>query len=208
VWVLLVLVMGWLWRLFLWTRFLFLVSRLKLRLVASHPDRAGGLKFAGISVQAFSIVAFALSTIVAGTIANRVMHNGTDILSFKYAVLAFVVFVVALFASPLLIFMAPLLKTWRNGVFEYGALARNVGARMERKWLNHPADDTALDATDFSATTDLYAVACNVYSMGVVPLSLVNLLALATATVLPFLPVVAMAISPAVMLQKLAGVFL
>jgi hypothetical protein len=205
VWILLVLVLGWLWRLALWARFLFLVSRLKLRLVASHPDRSGGLKFVGISAQAFSVLAFSLSVIMAGTIANRVMHDGVSILSFKYIVLGYTAFILALLAGPLVVFAGQLLETWRRGIFEYGALARGVGLAMERKWLGRAAGDTALDANDFSATTDLYSIVSNVYGMTVVPLSLTNVVVLVVATLLPFAPIVAMSVSPEVILQKLMG---
>jgi hypothetical protein len=51
----LALLFGWLWRLGLWGRFLFLVSRLKLQLIASHPDESGGLRFLSIAVLAFSL---------------------------------------------------------------------------------------------------------------------------------------------------------
>ncbi len=50
--ILLMLVLGWFWRIILWARFLFLVSRQRLQLIAAHPDHAGGLRFLGISVQA------------------------------------------------------------------------------------------------------------------------------------------------------------
>jgi hypothetical protein len=205
VWILLVLVLGWLWRLMLWTRFLFVVSRLKLKLIASHPDRAGGLKFVGISAQAFSVLAFSLSAIVAGTVANRVLHDGASILSFKYIVLGYTAFILALFAGPLVVFAGQLLETWRRGMFEYGALARGVGLAMERKWLGRPPGDAVLDANDFSATTDLYSIVSNVYGMTVVPLSLTNVVVLVAATLLPFAPIVAMSVSPEVILQKLMG---
>ena len=41
------LLLRWWYRLLLWFRFLFLVSRLNLNLSPSHPDRAGGLGFLG-----------------------------------------------------------------------------------------------------------------------------------------------------------------
>src|SRR5262245_7939767 len=43
---------GWLWRVFLWARFLWLMSRLDLRLIPSHPDHAGGLMFVSDSLRA------------------------------------------------------------------------------------------------------------------------------------------------------------
>lgn len=206
--ILMILLVGWLWRLAIWTRFLFLVSRLQLRLVPAHPDRAGGLKFVGISVQAFSFVAFPMAAIVAGTVANRVMHDHAAILSFRYVLLGFDALIAALFLGPLLVFVRKLMAAWRWGIFEYGALARGLGRQMEKKWIGQTASAEALDANDFSATTDLYSIAANVYGMTLFPVSLANLIILFVATILPFVPVILMSVSPDVLFQKLTGIVL
>jgi hypothetical protein len=206
--ILLILLLGWLWRMVLWARFLFLMSRLNLHLVPSHPDRAGGLKFVSISVQSFSALAFILGVIGAGTVANRVMHDGFTFLSFRYVILGLVIFCVVFFSAPLAMFLHQLLTTWRRGALQYGALARSVGLQMERRWLGHGVDATAIDANDFSATTDLYSVAANVYSMNVLPLDLRTLGIVAVATILPFVPVVLMSVSPEVIVEKLTGILL
>ena len=73
---LLLLIFGWCWRLALWTRLLWLIARLELRLVASHPDRCAGLSFLGHSVRAFAIVALALAVIVAGRSAHMSLLGG------------------------------------------------------------------------------------------------------------------------------------
>ena len=56
---LLLLGLGWLWRLYLWGRFLWQLSRLDLRLVPAHPDQTAGLKFVGYAVRAFALLGFA-----------------------------------------------------------------------------------------------------------------------------------------------------
>lgn len=79
-----------------------------------------------------------------------------------------------------------------------------------RKWLKRlgAVDESALEAPDFSATTDLYQVVSNVYDMGVIPIDLRNLLLLIIATLLPFVPVVLMAMPFDVILQEIAGLLL
>ena len=54
----------WLWRFFLWIRFLYDVSRLRLDLVPTHADGAGGLGFLGTTHTMFGILAFALSSVL------------------------------------------------------------------------------------------------------------------------------------------------
>jgi hypothetical protein len=63
---LLFVLLGWVWRLLLWTRFLWRVSRLDLQLVPAHPDRAAGLMFVAHSLRVCSMLGFAVGAIVAG----------------------------------------------------------------------------------------------------------------------------------------------
>jgi hypothetical protein len=50
------LVYRWLWRTFIWCRFLWRVSKLNLQLVPNHPDQAGGLGFLGEAHRLFAIL--------------------------------------------------------------------------------------------------------------------------------------------------------
>jgi hypothetical protein len=68
--------------------------------------------------------------------------------------------------------------------------------------------EKGLEASDFSATTDLYSVVANVYTMNIVPLSLRNLAVIAVAVLLPFAPIELFAVSPIELLKKLTGVLL
>lgn len=189
---LLCLVLGWIWRLVLWTRLLAKLARLDLRLVASHPDGAAGLMFVGYSVRAAALVGMGLSAIVAGSVANHVVHAGTPLAEYRYYVGALVLVVVALVAGPTSVFSRRLLDAWRHGLFEYGALADRVGLAFERRWMakTPPEKGSPLEVPDFSATTDLYAIVANVYAMQFAPLDLRSVVLLILATLLPFVPVV------------------
>jgi len=188
---LLIAVLGWIWRLALWTRILWLTTRLDLHLMASHPDRAAGLGFLAISVRGFSIVSAAFAIITAGRAGNVVLLAGAlpprQFVIYAGAQLAFA----TLFVAPLLAFTPALLKTWRKGTLEYGSLSRRVGSAFEDKWFvaNRGAEPAALDKPDFSATTDLYSITANVQAIRFVPIDNASLLMLAGATLLPFVPV-------------------
>jgi hypothetical protein len=188
---LLVLVYGWLWRLALWARFLFLMSQLDLHLIPGHPDRVGGLMFVSSSLRGFRLISFALGAIVAGSVANSQIHQGKPLLDFKNLAIGLLVFLLILFVGPLTIFLKKLRETKMRGVFEYGALAGAVGTQFEAKWLrqNGSLDETPLGVPDFSATTDLYAVTANVYAMRVVPFNARDLIGpILISAMLPFLP--------------------
>jgi hypothetical protein len=187
----LILFFGWLWRLLLWSLLLWRVSRLDLHLVPAHPDLSGGLQFVGSSLRAFPPLSFALGAVVAGGIANRVVHQGMHLIDFKYVIATLVVAILIFFVAPLTVFTREILQTRRRGIFQYGALAGAVGRQMERKWLdrNESADEAALDVQHFSATTDLYQLVSNVYQIKSVPLDLQDLVAVIVAVLLPFVPV-------------------
>lgn len=209
---LLVLLLGWLWRLFLWTRYLWLVSRLKLRLVASHPEGAAGLMFVGDSLGAFSILGVAIGALVAATELAHVWAGapvGPEQLG-KVAA-GTIVAVVLVFAAPLLVFSAPLLRCWKEGRIAYGALAQRMGEAMEDKWMRQPPTDEAaepLSSADFSAATDYFQLVSNVHTMRPIPIELRNVLPLAVATALPF-GVVALALVPFdKLLQQAVAMFL
>ena len=203
----LVLFFRWLWRLGLWTRFLFLMSRLDLRLIAGHPDGVGGLKFVSSSLRGFRLISFALGAVVAGSIANRQIHHGAQPLEFKNLVIGLLIFLLILFAGPLTIFFKKLRETKRRGVFEYGALARNIGAQFEAQWLlrhKESIDQSSLKVQDFSATTDLYSVTANVYAMREVPFTLRDLIGpIGVSAMLPFLPLALLAVPLDVILRAL-----
>ncbi|HEY6400458.1 MAG TPA: hypothetical protein VI479_03550 [Blastocatellia bacterium] len=188
------LLFGWLWRVFLWARFLWLMARLGLRLIPSHPDHAGGLMFVGDSLRAFWLVGFALGAIVAGAVANRVTLYGESLATFKHITIGLVVFVLVLFAGPLTLFIGKLRETKRRGDFVYGALAGEVGRQFERRWIERErrSDDDAPNAPDYSSTADLYGIAANVYGMKDFPFGLRSLGLLAVMALLPFVPVALM----------------
>jgi hypothetical protein len=69
------LLLRWFWRMFLWTSFLFSVSRLKLFLVATHTDFAAGLGFLSEGQKAFGPIVFAGGTVVAAEVGNAIAYQ-------------------------------------------------------------------------------------------------------------------------------------
>jgi len=192
----LVLFFGWMWRIALWARLLFLISLLNLRIQPAHPDKMGGLKFVGTSLFNFSILSFAIGAVAAGTMGNYIWHGAIAPLECKNPILVLVVVIAVLFAGPLLVFVRNLVRARADGIFRYGKLAGNLGSAFEARWLQHPetADTEALDVQDFSATTDLYSITANVYQMQLIPFDVKTLTRPIIAALLPFIPVALMTI--------------
>jgi hypothetical protein len=200
-----VLVLMWLWRAAVWAIFLRNVSRLELRLVASHPDHMGGLRFVMASLRAFSPVGLALAVGISGTIAERVFVGGTRVTQFAPVIGVVVVVLLLLFVGPLFVLSKPLKKIRTRAIFSYGRLASGVGYHFEREWLR-PAEDVpagALQSAEFSATTDLYSIITNANTVRVIPIDLNGVVPLVLAILLPFVPL-ALFEMPLVELLKLA----
>jgi hypothetical protein len=187
---LIVLLLGWFWRLVLWARLLWVASCARLDLVPPHPDRSAGLRFVGYSVRAFAPVGFALGVIVAGALANTVARHELPLTTYRNVCVGLLAFVIVVFSAPLLAFVRPLTATWQHAIHDYGAFAHGLGQGFERKWLRGAKPDTpALGLQDFSALNDLYQCAGTVYTIRVLPIDTQSLLLLAVATVLPILVV-------------------
>jgi hypothetical protein len=182
----------WLWRIVVWALFLRKVARLDLQLVPVHPDLAGGLGIVATSLQAFSPLAFALGASTAGGIAEGLLLEGRALDAYRWMPAILVLVVLGLFVAPMLVFTGPLVRARVRGALAYGELAEALGRRFEQRWLGRgpDLDEKALSAPDFSATTDLYAIAANVRAMRLVPFDLRALVPLLFAALLPFLPLV------------------
>ena len=60
----------WLWRFVTWGWMLRDIARCDLRLVATHPDRCGGIAFIGQYPKTYMMFVFALSTVVAAGVLS------------------------------------------------------------------------------------------------------------------------------------------
>jgi hypothetical protein len=81
----------WYFRLFIWGRFLWHVSRIDLQLVPTHPDRAGGLGFLSNMSYAFAPLLAGQGVMFAGVIADKIFYAGVKLTDFKMELIALVV---------------------------------------------------------------------------------------------------------------------
>jgi hypothetical protein len=203
---LLKLLLGWLFRLVLWARLLWLISRLDLQLVPSHPDRCAGLAFLGQSLRAFAIVAMAVAVIVAGRSAQIALAGGNLPTPQLYFNIGLLLTTVALLIAPLAVFTPTLMRERRRGIFEYGMLAERAGRLFEQRWLDRQRSDEALlQQPDFSAAADLYQIVSNVGAIRFVPVGLKDVATLVLAMLLPFVPVLLLAVPTEVIWEHLSS---
>ena len=184
------LLLRWYFRLFIWVRFLWQVSRLELTLLPTHPDRSGGLGFLGLVGHAFVPLLLAQGTILAGTLANRIFYAGAKLPEFKVEMIGLVAAVLLAVLGPTLVFAPKLAAAKRAGLGEYGALAQRYVREFDRKWLRGgaPPDEPLIGSADIQSLADLGNSFEVVKGMRLVPFTLQTVLQLAVVTLAPVVP--------------------
>jgi hypothetical protein len=176
--------------LFVWYRFLWLVSRMPLRLNALHPDQTGGLGFLNASVFAFVPVLVAQTTLTSALVAGRIWQEGATLPQFTNELVAVVAFLMLLVLLPQTFFAIQLERAWRAGIGQYGVLASRYVERFRQKWLcTHPLTHERLIGTsDIQSLADLANAFQVIRGMYLVPISKTTVVRLGLAVAAPLLP--------------------
>lgn len=186
------LLFRWYYRLFIWARFLWQVSRVRLDLLPTHPDRSAGLGFLSNVSFAFVPLLLAQGALVAGTMSNRILYGGAHLIDFKLDIIGAVAFVLLFVLGPLLVFSPQLGQVKRNGRREYGALAQRYVREFDTKWLRGgaPRDEPFVGTGDIQSLADLGNSYEVIREMNLAPFNTKTVLQLAVTTVAPMLPLV------------------
>lgn len=204
------LLLRWYFRLAIWWRFLWQVSRLPLELKAVHPDRAGGLGFLGESVYGFMPVLFAQGVVVSGLIASRVLMGTRSVIEFRGEISVLVTALIAEVLIPMLFFTPDLIAARRDGIRKFGALAMAYARDFERKWLdgNEPAGEPLLGSADVQSLADLAGSNDIVHGMRPVPFDMLTTIRLIVVCSAPFFPLVLTAIPFGELMRRLVAMLL
>lgn len=186
------LMLRWLYRLVIWGRFLWHVSRIDLDLIATHPDRNGGLGFLGGSAYAFSPLLASFSALVAGLVASRILFEGASLTDFKLEIVSVVATGMVLVFGPLTVFAPRILAAKRSAKRKYGAFAAEYMRGFDRRWLQDSGRDVeaVLGCADIQSLADLDNVYTIIKEIKPVPFSRDMVLQLIWGTLAPFFPLV------------------
>jgi len=180
----------WLWRLIVWARFLWTVSRLKLELVATHADHAGGLGFLGNAHGTFGILSFALSTVLSTEVGYLIVYEKANIASFQIPFLVMLLAVELIFLGPLLMFYPIMSRTRLAWARAYTLLVVRYNRAFHAKWIEGKtsSEEPLLGSPDIQSLADLGTGFEYIKGMKLVPCSLRVATQLAIATSIPCLP--------------------
>jgi hypothetical protein len=201
----------WLWRLVIWTLFLWDMSRLRLKLVATHSDMAGGLGFLGTAHVPLSIFPFALGSVIAAEVAFRIQFEILNLVILQTMgplLLAYLLFVEFVTFGPLLLFVPVLARVRREGLSAYGMLVQWHNQLFDDKWIGarRQGADLPLGNPDMSSLIDLGDSFSVVRQMSVFPVGRMQFVEVAVVACIPGLPFALLLLPFSEVLRLLLGV--
>jgi hypothetical protein len=184
------LLLRWYFRIFLWARFVWHVSRIKLNLMTLHPDRAGGIGFLSNVPFAFAPLLMGQGVLMAGVFANKILYAGASLPDFKMELIALVMAMVFIVMGPILVFTPQLARCKRLGVIEYGRFAQRYVRDFDLKWLHGSTtpDEQLLGSPDLQSLADLGNSYEFVKGIKLVPFTKEAVITMVVFTLLPVLP--------------------
>jgi len=184
------LVLRWGWWFMVWAAMLFRISRLKLKLIPTHPDRAAGLGFLAIYPSVFSGLSFALSCVISANMLKDLALQERPPEIVWFAIAGWLGLNLMVFLGPLLAFSRPLFAAREQALLEYGRMATRQHLAMRRKWTGETTDGNPVDAQTLPSLSELQTNVQAIRDMGYTPANRGTMVHIIVAAGLPFLPVV------------------
>jgi len=202
------LLLRWYFRIFIWLRFLWRVSKIDLRILPIHPDSCGGLGFLAELSVAFVPLLIAQGVMVSGSLANEIFFNGRKLTDFGPEIVALIVAMTAAVIGPTVVFSPRLARVKRAGFRDYGNLAQRYASEFDRKWIQGGAtpDEPLVGSADIQSLADLAGSYEGIVKMRPVPFSLRTVIVLALTAVLPIAPLVLTMVSLPELLERILKV--
>jgi hypothetical protein len=186
------LIFRWFYRMFLWIRFLWRMSRLNLDLYATHPDHAAGLGFLAAAQSSFSPIVFATAAVTSAIFGEQILAGATTLEAVQWTVLALVVVVYPLMLlGPLVVFAPLLARIRRTAELNGNALSMRYVRLFHAKWgPDRGPDSELLGTSDIQSLADLQNALSATQRLRMVPVTRNAAKALLLAGALPYVPLV------------------
>jgi hypothetical protein len=197
------LLLRWYFRLLIWTRFLWQVSRIPLAVTAMHADRMGGLGFLAGIAFAFIPLAMAHGALLAGTIANRIFYLHETLADSAVTIGVVLVFLLLLVLGPLTVFAPQVANAQRTESRVYGRLAQRYAREFQSRWLpgGLPDGESPLGSADIQSLADLGNAYETIKGTRPLPITKQSVVSLVVATLIPIAPLL-LTVVPAKELAK------
>ena len=183
----------WSWKIGIWSWYLYRLSRLQLNLVASHPDKTGGIGFLSDAQTKFGLVILAYGiSYVAPTIGYKLAFEGAtfSVLSVWGYAVSFIIGAPLLFTIPLFMFTKQLYHTKIRAKKMFQERSMERALAFEEKWLKACSSGNykLMSGNDLNGLTALNQVYDHIQAMRVVPFDLRSFSELVGSALGPMVP--------------------
>lgn len=185
------LLLRWYFRIFVWYRFLWKVSRLPLKINSLHPDKVGGLGILDDKLLGMLPVWVCHSLFLSALIANRIWHANASLTQFIPEIIALLLILLIVILLPVTFFMPALFKNKTSSLIKFGSFAGNYVEQFWSKWVSndqHRQNSDLLGNSDIQALADFGSSYDNVLNTRILIVRKDILVGLVIALAAPLLP--------------------
>jgi hypothetical protein len=198
------------WSWLIWVRFLWRLSRLRLRLAPTHPDLAGGLNILGDSPYAIAVFVFAVGAVLSGALIMQVSYEGASVVIYHKVFFVYLLLAMMISIGPLLVFIGKLDRLRQRGLLDYGTLANRHAQLFDEKWIEgagvkEDIVEIPLGSPDISSVSGLKSSYETVKRMRFFPFGVRALVVLVAAALIPMVPLMLMEFPLQKILKAIAG---
>jgi hypothetical protein len=185
------------WSWLIWVRFLWRLSRLRLRLTPTHPDLAGGLNLLGDSPYAIAVFVFAIGAVLSAALIMQVSYEKASVVVYHNVFIVYLLLAMMISFCPLLVFVGKLDRLRQRGLRDYGTLANRHAQLFDEKWINKAGVtedivEIPLGSPDTSSISGIKGSYETVKRMRFFPFGVRALVVLAAAALIPMIPLMLM----------------
>jgi hypothetical protein len=185
------------WSWLIWVRFLWRLSRLRLRLTPTHPDLAGGLNLLGDSPYAIAVFVFAIGAVLSAALIMQVSYDEASVVVYHNVFIVYLLLAMMISFCPLLVFVGKLDRLRQRGLRDYGTLANRHAQLFDEKWINKAGVtedivEIPLGSPDTSSISGIKGSYETVKRMRFFPFGVRALVVLAAAALIPMVPLILM----------------
>lgn len=165
------------WKILVWTFYLYRVSLLRLELHPTHPDLTGGIGFISYAQSRFAvfILAYGVSNIAA-TVGYEivVLHYRLTTMTVWGPLVGFAIGAPLLFTLPLLMFTEQLYRSKRHALALYRERVTEHSRRVEKHWLGaeRGTESATEEVRELAELSTLGTMFTRIETMRVVPFDL------------------------------------
>jgi hypothetical protein len=204
------LLIRWLWRYLIWMLLLFRLSKSRLNLLATHPDRAGGLGIIILAQRNFNLIFVAGSAVISGQLMAQLMKYPDSFNTIRNLGIAYIVLCLALVLFPLVFFMGKLVTTKQQGLLRLSKLGATLSDKFEREWENELPIERRISEkqVDPSMIYDYAGIYDSLQRLRTIPVTIREIIGMALALFIPFIPILFIHFSVAELLKKIFGMLI